>query len=92
MVRDLIRGDSRQCFEFFLRWFPGEIGFKLRYLYYKPRLKYLGCHVRINSGVVIRGARNMIFGSNVRIGLCAQLYAGTKEGGQGFWKLEKVQH
>ncbi len=45
--------------EFFLRNIPGPVGFKLRYFYYKFRLKKVGKNVLIDIGVVFSGHKNI---------------------------------
>jgi len=45
--------------EFFLRNIPGPLGFKIRYLYYKLRLKKIGKNVLIDCGVFFSGHKNI---------------------------------
>lgn len=45
--------------EWLIRNIPGAPGFKLRYYYYKLRLKHLGRNVLIDVGVVMSGYKNI---------------------------------
>jgi acetyltransferase-like isoleucine patch superfamily enzyme len=45
--------------EFFLRNIPGGIGFKIRSIYYKLRLKKVGKNVLIDAGVFFSGHKNI---------------------------------
>jgi galactoside O-acetyltransferase len=78
-MANLIIRECKEYLEFFLRWIPGGTGNALRYIYYKPRCRYMGQNVSIFPGCTIRGEKNIIIGNNVGIGLYAQLYAGKKE-------------
>lgn len=50
-----------------IRWLDGALGQKLRYKYYKKRLKYLGKSVIIDTGVFIDGAEFISIGENTHI-------------------------
>lgn len=50
-----------------IRLLDGEIGQKLRYKYYKKRLKHLGKNVIIDTGVFITGAKYISIGDNTHI-------------------------
>tara|TARA_X000000950_G_scaffold289399_1_gene412884 strand:+ start:1983 stop:2387 length:405 start_codon:yes stop_codon:yes gene_type:complete len=45
-----------------LRNIPGPVGFKLRYIFYKPILKRIGKNVLIDVGVKLSGVRNISIG------------------------------
>ena len=51
----------------FLRYIDGETGRRLRYRYYKKRLKHLGKNVIIDTGVFITGAEYISIGDNTHI-------------------------
>lgn len=51
----------------FIRYLNGESGNKLRYKYYKKRLKYLGKDVIIDTGVFIEGAEYISIGDGTHI-------------------------
>jgi len=63
---------------FLATWFPGTLGYRLRYLVYKNRFKACGRKVEISLGSVFRGVKNISLGNNVAFGLFNQIYA---EGG-----------
>lgn len=48
--------------EMLLRYIPGGLGFKLRYWYYKPRVKHMGRNVLIDVGVFLNGVKNISIG------------------------------
>lgn len=50
-----------------IRWLDGELGYKLRYKYYKKRLKHLGRGAVIDTGVFIQGAEYISIGDNTHI-------------------------
>ncbi len=50
-----------------IRWLDGETGQKLRYKYYKKRLKHLGENVIIDTGVFIEGVQYISIGDNTHI-------------------------
>ena len=50
-----------------IRWLDGELGYKLRYKYYKKRLKHLGRGAMIDTGVFIQGAEYISIGENTHI-------------------------
>ncbi len=50
-----------------IRWLDGELGYKLRYKYYKKRLKHLGRGAIIDTGVFIQGAEYISIGDNTHI-------------------------
>ena len=58
-----------------LRFLPGNVGSKLRYYYYRHRFAKCGSRINIQAGFSVRGLKNIILGSDVGIGLYAQLYA-----------------
>lgn len=43
--------------QLFITYLPGEIGFRLRYLFWEKRLKFLGKSVRIDIGVYFQNPR-----------------------------------
>ena len=49
-------------FEGLIRYIPGGIGYKLRYLYYKFTLNAIGTNVLIDTGVFLSGAKNISIG------------------------------
>lgn len=51
----------------FIRYLDGETGRRLRYRYYKKRLKHLGKNVIIDTGVFITGAEYISIGDNTHI-------------------------
>ena len=52
---------------FFIKNFPGSIGIKLRYFFYKPLFNSCGSGVKIGCGVVINNFHQINFGNNIRI-------------------------
>lgn len=55
---------------------PSPLGFKLRYRYYKRRLKYLGKNVQIDIGVCIQNPQYVSIGDNTWIDKYVILLAG----------------
>lgn len=51
----------------FIIYMPGSFGYKIRYIYYKPRFKKMGKNVLIDIGVSISGANLITVGNNVHI-------------------------
>ena len=51
----------------FVTYTPGSFGNKIRYLYYKIKLKKCGSNVIIDLGVIINGAELITIGDNVHI-------------------------
>lgn len=56
-----------QIFESIIRNISGVLGQKIRYFYYKYRLKSCGKNVRIEQGVIFENPNNIIIGDNVFI-------------------------
>ena len=56
-----------QILKWFVTWFPGPIGDRLRYGYYRKRLKKLGKGVRICEGVEIQSPEFVSVGDNTWI-------------------------
>ena len=65
--------------EFFVIYFPGPIGDKLRYYYWKPQLKYLGRKVKIDVGVSFQGAKHISIGDRCWIDRNVLIMAGYDE-------------
>lgn len=61
-------------------YLPGPLGFKLRYRYYKKRLKYLGKNVQIDIGVYIQNPEYVSIGDNTWIDKYVILLAGPPRG------------
>lgn len=51
----------------FFKNFPGSIGIKLRYVFYKPLFYSCGTNIKIGCGVIIHNFDQIILGSNIRI-------------------------
>jgi len=62
----------------FVIYMPGGLGFRLRYFYYKYRLKNIGKNVKIDVGVHIDGAELITIGSNVHIDKYCVIATGKK--------------
>jgi len=62
--------------KFFVIYMPGPTGRKLRYLYYRKKLKRCGKNVVIDEGVIIQGAEWISIGDNVWIDKYCILMAG----------------
>ena len=62
----------------FVIYMPGALGFRLRYFYYKYRLKNIGKNVKIDVGVHIDGAELISIGSNVYIDKYCVIATGKK--------------
>ncbi len=73
-----ITSEIKQYTQFVLRWFPGSVGLKLRYWYFKSKLLLCGDGAYIATGCIIRDATNISVGNNVTFGINNQLYAGDK--------------
>ena len=52
---------------YFITYLPGPVGYKARYIYYKPRLKSLGKSVLIDTGVSFAGLGLISIGDNVHV-------------------------
>lgn len=79
LMRDflrLVKNEIGDWVSSLLRGCPGRIGSKLRYHFYKHRLAGCGQNVRIAQGCYIRDCKNIELGSNVGLGIGAQIYAG----------------
>lgn len=50
-----------------IRWLDGDLGYKLRYKYYKKRFKHLGRGAMIDTGVFIQGAEFISIGENTHL-------------------------
>ena len=61
--------------EHFLRWFPGKSGIKLRYFYYRSKLKRCGRSISFPTGCYIRECKNIVLGNTIYFGLHNQIYA-----------------
>jgi acetyltransferase-like isoleucine patch superfamily enzyme len=61
-----------------ITYLPGSSGNRLRYLYYKRKLKSCGKHVIIDMGVVIDGAELISLGNYVHIDKYCIISTGTK--------------
>lgn len=51
----------------FIIYLPGNIGYKIRYIYYKKTLKTIGYNVKIDIGVLIEGESLISIGDNAHI-------------------------
>jgi galactoside O-acetyltransferase len=67
--------EIRDFFHFFLIWFPGVIGIKLRRLCYRKFLLKCGTGFATSQGCSIKGFKHIIIGDNVQFGPYAQIYA-----------------
>ncbi len=47
-----------------ITYWPGELGYKLRYYYYRPKLKYLGKDVLIDVGVLFKNPEFISIGNH----------------------------
>lgn len=81
-----IRNKIHNCKSFFdeiyrssIRWLDADYGRKLRYKYYKKRLKYLGDNVLIDTGVFINGAEYISIGDNTHIDKNCILVGASKD-------------
>lgn len=63
-------------------YLPGPLGFKLRYRYYKNRLKYLGENVQIDIGVYIQNPQHVSIGDTTWIDKYVILLAGRPHEGK----------
>lgn len=63
-----------------LRILPGSIGVRLRYRFYKKRMRKMGEGAYISTGCIIRGEKNIVLGDGVALGISNILYAGETEG------------
>jgi acetyltransferase-like isoleucine patch superfamily enzyme len=61
--------------ELFRIW-PGSVGYKLRWLYYRRRLKYLGNNVRISPGVRLIGHKHISIGDDTDINFGCMIISG----------------
>jgi maltose O-acetyltransferase len=62
--------------KFFITHFPGAVGNKLRYKFYKKKFKRCGENVVIDQGVIIQGEEDISLGNNVWIDKYCILIAG----------------
>ena len=65
-------------------YLPGKSGNKLRYIYYRTRLKKIGKNVLIDTGVSIQGARHISIGDNVHIDKNCIISTGTDISGKTY--------
>lgn len=63
-------------------YLPGALGYKLRYHYYKRKLKYLGKNVKIDVGVYIQNPEYVSIGNNTWIDRYVILLAGKPNEGK----------
>ena len=63
--------------EGFVRNLPGELGFNLRYRYWKKRLKYLGKEVRFSTGVYFQNPDHISIDDNAWIDQDVVILAGV---------------
>lgn len=71
----LVKDEIEDWVSSLLRGCPGRIGSMLRCSYYKHRLAGCGQNVSIAPGCHIRDCKNIELGSNVGLGIGAQIYA-----------------
>ena len=64
---------------FVLTYFPGKLGYRLRYHYYSKRFARCGKHVSFSPSCIIRGEQNITIGDYVGFGLYNYLYAGIEK-------------
>jgi galactoside O-acetyltransferase len=67
--------ELRMFVQFFLTWFPGITGVKLRGLCYKNLFFKCGPGLTISQGCLIKGFKQIVLGHNVSFGPNAQVYA-----------------
>ena len=60
---------------FFLIWFPGAVGVKLRRFCYKNYFLKCGSGLVTSQGCLIKGFKHIILGNNVEFGPYTQIYA-----------------
>jgi acetyltransferase-like isoleucine patch superfamily enzyme len=70
----------------FITNLPGALGDKLRYIFYKTRLKSIGRNVLIDTGVSFSGTRLISIGDNVHIDKNCIISTGIRLQGQLFRK------
>lgn len=58
-----------------IRWLPGKVGVKIRFMYYRCALASCGNDVHIAEGGHLRDCRHIHMGSNINLGIMSQLYA-----------------
>ena len=71
----LIIGEFKNWLGFLIRGLPGISGDKIRVLMYKPFLRKGGKKISISQGCYLRDLKNISLGSNITIGIHAQIYA-----------------
>jgi len=81
-VMKLICRELVDILECLLRYYPGKIGYLLRWGYYKLRLKHLGRKVRFFPGVRIVGPRYISIGDTSTLAYGCTLVAGPVNTGQ----------
>ena len=69
----------RDLYQMVIMYLPGEIGFTLRYRYWKKRLRYLGENVRIDSGVYFQNPGYIHIEDNCWIDRNAMLLGGIDD-------------
>lgn len=80
MIYRKLIDEIRDHLKFFLSYFPGRIGFRLRYCYYKKAFRSCGARVFIPGGCIIRGEANISIGNDVSFGLSNYIYSGNEMG------------
>ena len=70
MIREL-----KDFMQFFLIWFPGALGVKLRSFFYKKFFLKCGSGLVVSQGCFIKGFKHIIVGDNVSFGPFTQIYA-----------------
>ncbi len=82
----LIRSFVREIFNLLITYAPGILGHRLRYRYYKRKLKYLGKGAVIDFGVYIIKPHLISIGDNTHIDRWVTLAAGKAvEGRHNDW-------
>jgi len=64
------------CLQFFIAYWPGPLGFKMRTSYYRRKLKHLGKNVIIDTGVFFQNPGFIAIGDNCWIDKNVVLMAG----------------
>jgi acetyltransferase-like isoleucine patch superfamily enzyme len=62
--------------KFFITYFPGPTGRKIRYYYWRGKFRKCGKNVLIDEGVIIQGPEYISIGDNVWIDKYSILMAG----------------
>lgn len=65
---------GRWVYSFFAN-FPGYLGVKLRFFYFKIRLKEVGTNLHLEPGVLITGFQNISLGNNVQLSRNCSIHA-----------------